>query len=149
MNHDHTGSVSGSVGTTNTNHTHNYSFSHSHNFRIDKTSEPTPFEYSEGKYLVAHRNISSINYASNSNFTSSLKNDLYYERDNVCTNLSIASTSISGATGDMSQNSSHSHTWSGSVTIDTKTANTGSVGSGTAHENMPPYIVKFCWERTA
>ena len=27
--------------------------------------------------------------------------------------------------------------------------NTGSSGSGTAHNNMPPYIVKYCWERTA
>jgi microcystin-dependent protein len=26
---------------------------------------------------------------------------------------------------------------------------TGSSGSGTAHNNMPPYIVKYCWERTA
>lgn len=150
MNHNHTGSVSGSVGATDTNHTHNYSFSHSHNFHIDKTNGgTTPFESYEGKYSVAYRNISGVNYQSNSNFTSSLRDNLYFERDNITTNLSIAPTSISGTTGNMSQNSSHSHSWSGSVTIDTNTANTGSVGSGTAHENMPPYIVKFCWERIA
>jgi microcystin-dependent protein len=26
---------------------------------------------------------------------------------------------------------------------------TGSTGGGAAHNNMPPYIVKYCWERTA
>ena len=25
----------------------------------------------------------------------------------------------------------------------------GNTGGGQAHNNMPPYIVKYCWERTA
>lgn len=29
------------------------------------------------------------------------------------------------------------------------TGNTGATGSGTAVDKMPPYIVKYCWERTA
>lgn len=29
------------------------------------------------------------------------------------------------------------------------TGNTGAVGGGSSHDNMPPYIVKYCWERTA
>jgi hypothetical protein len=28
------------------------------------------------------------------------------------------------------------------------TGDTGSTGEGTAHDNMPPYVVKYCWERT-
>ena len=29
------------------------------------------------------------------------------------------------------------------------TGNTGATGGGSSHNNMPPYIVKYCWERTA
>lgn len=43
-------------------------------------------------------------------------------------------------TGWMSANWSHSHTVNGGGNW---------TASGNAHENMPPYIVKFCWERTA
>lgn len=43
-------------------------------------------------------------------------------------------------------------TETGSATGKTASAgsgDTGSVGSGTAHENMPPYIAAYCWHRTA
>lgn len=43
-------------------------------------------------------------------------------------------------TGWMSVNWSHSHTVNGGG---------NGTANGNAHENMPPYIVRFCWERTA
>ena len=46
----------------------------------------------------------------------------------------------SANTGGMSANSSHSHTVNGGG---------NGTSNGDAHENMPPYIVKFCWERIA
>lgn len=47
------------------------------------------------------------------------------------------------AFGSLRFNESHSHTFTGTQ------SDTGDTGSGTAHENMPPYICKYCWERTA
>ena len=49
----------------------------------------------------------------------------------------------------------HSVTAAGTITItgnpsfSGSASNTGYIGSGTAVDKMPPYIVKYCWERTA
>jgi hypothetical protein len=43
----------------------------------------------------------------------------------------------------------HFHEVVGSVTVNFGTKNTDSKGSGTAFSIMPPYICKYCWERTA
>ena len=109
MDHDHTGSVSGTVGATNTNHTHGIQ-------NVVKSGLKSGLDG-----LAAGREWSS------------------YKKISPCAT----------ATNGCNSNSTHSHSWSGSVTIDTKTADTGSVGGGTAHENMPPYLVKYCWERVS
>lgn len=36
-----------------------------------------------------------------------------------------------------------------SGTVENHDHTISSVGDNTPHENMPPYLVKFCWERTA
>lgn len=66
---------------------------------------------------------------------------------------------LSGSTGAGSSHShtmAHTHSVTASGTISggaykfTGTAGTtGAKGGGQAHDNMPPYIVKYCWERTA
>lgn len=57
----------------------------------------------------------------------------------------IKTTSITASgtcTGDHTHSYAHTHT----LTAKGSNANTG---GGQAHNNMPPYIAKFCWERTA
>ena len=52
--------------------------------------------------------------------------------------------SVSGTTGQTSGN-----TASATPTFTGNAGTTGNTGSGTAFSNMPPYVVKYCWERTA
>ena len=64
--------------------------------------------------------------------------------------MNTSGTAITN-TGAESQNHTHSVTASGTVQNHSHTlpANTGLNGSGSSFSILPPYIVKYCWERTA
>ena len=61
---------------------------------------------------------------------------------------------IYGKTDGESQNHTHSVTASGTISggaysFSGTAGTTRNTGSGTAVDKMPPYVVKYCWERTA
>ena len=57
------------------------------------------------------------------------------------------------ATGDTANESAHTHSVTAAGTVQNHQhslpANTGDTGSGTAVNKMPPYLVKYCWERVS
>ena len=71
-------------------------------------------------------------------------------------NAHTHTVTASGTVQNHSHTMAHTHTVTASGTISsTQPTFTGTIGitentgGGQAHDNMPPYIVKYCWERTA
>lgn len=59
------------------------------------------------------------------------------------------SSSFSGSAGTTGGNSDKTTSTTSTGSFTGKDGTTGSSGSGTAFSIMPPYVVKYCWERTA
>ena len=130
--HSHT--IGGSTGSESA-HTHNMG-SHTHSLTNGTASVSS--SVSSTKTIVHGEPASGSGY----NFAGG---SAYMMGFTKAQSLISASSTISGKTNGPSTNttgagSSHSHTLP---------ANTGSTGSGTAVDKMPPYIIKYCWERTA
>ena len=126
--HTHSFTPSGSVSSTTatgtvSNHTHSFSWSGSHSHNTLGISGRSETDEGFGGGIDCNRN-----YGANKVVTSSTT--LTVEADTTSTQPTF--------TGD-----SHSHTFTGTA------GTTSSNGSGTSFSILPPYVVKYCFERTA
>lgn len=153
--HSHTYSWSGTTSETNTNHTHSMSHTHTRG-----TMNIKGFTGDLDRWRNALNNQNALNALgiSTNAFYSA---DIELNRDGKDGNAGVskatmfdASRSWSGSTAEPSNPNTgwcnnenysvqHSHTYSGSGT----TGNGN--GTATAFSVLNPYVVKFCWERTA
>lgn len=137
--HSHT------CSSTDINHTH--TFDHQHDFSTGGMSgDDKAYMYSmqhQGRPSPqvggrASASIHSSGDSSGGSYVTDITIDLAHTHSG--TTGSVWQKYGSASTGGMSDNWSHSHTVNGGG---------NGTANGDAHENMPPYIVKFCWERTA
>ena len=116
------------------NHSHTHTWSNTHNHSI---SDPGH----------AHLSYATAGYPGSANKSYAIAR---YDRD--ATEYTDASFVRSATTGITVSNKTISGTTdapNNSTTGGPSTGSSGTTGGGQAHDNMPPYTVKYCWERTA
>lgn len=137
--HSHTtnSQSSSTTGANDKDHTHTMSHGHS----INDPGHSHSIDYGSGGSSSKPRagnNWASSTYSSGSSTTG------------------ITVNNYTGST--LGESQSHKHSYSHTHGTDTQGAHTHSVtasgtntktGGDAAHNNMPPYVVKYCWERTA
>lgn len=169
----HNHSIGGSTGVTqptfvgdtsttsdnNRGHTHNFEHkhttggmseneTHSHSLRVRSEGG----EGSKGSLnFLTGKSTSSSNVDLVMDATNNYAMPTRIAHTHTTNSLTNASGTAITNTGAESQNHTHTYTPSGNVSAHSHTlpTNTGSKGDGTAFSIMPPYVVKYCWQRTA
>ena len=164
--HSHTFTPSGSISNTkaggviSTNGIHSHGISdpgHKHNIPGYWSS------FAGGDYDVLHRGgigslttnevetgISILNSGSHQHsFSGIAHNHSFSGSEGTTATATQGGTVASSFTGKAGTTGSATQAGTVASTFTGTSSSTGSVGSATAANILPPYIVKYCWERTA
>lgn len=143
--HTHSFTPAGTVSAHNhglDNHTHSFSGSGSHthgvmarDWKVNTRNDCFPISSNKFEYAFGSAGVEVIE-GGYKYITKGARSGIQL--------LQSSTVSISGTTGGASGN-----TTSVAPAFTGTAGTTGATGSGTAFSNMPPYAVKYCWERTA
>ena len=143
--HSHSGSISGTTGSGGS-HGHSGSSgtggSHGHTismYNLSKSAEiANRYPYSPPTHVCITINGATGKWTANPSSSLTLSDASAHSHTLSITSAGSHSHSLSGTSITTGSGGSHSH----SVTV-------GSAGSGTAHNNMQPYLSVYMWKRTA
>ena len=143
--HSHSGSISGSTGSGGS-HSHSGSSgtsgSHGHTISMFTASSSdhiaNRYPYNPPSQVCIVINGTTGKWNSNPSSSLTLSDAGSHSHTITVSSASSHSHSLSGTSITTGSSGSHSH----SVTV-------GSAGSGTAHNNMQPYLSVYMWKRTA
>lgn len=135
--HKHSFTPSGTVSSHThglNNHTHSFSWSGNHSHEITDPGH-----------------VHSIGTGSQDGHDDGYNDHAYQFEKNNSTSKSTTGISINSATISISgtTDGASGNTASATPTFTGNAGTTGSNGSGTSFSILPPYVVKYCWERTA
>lgn len=148
----HTHSLNSHTHTLNS-HTHTMNHNHDQNAHFHTAEPMSPGGSLIGVNLSKYGAKVSDGIASGANFSSFGTIPSEITSPTTATNIAYSGSTgaASGNTGAASGStgSSSGNTGSSSPGTDFASGTTGSTGLGQAHDNMPPYILAYCWKRIA
>lgn len=170
--HSHTTNSQSTSTTGNQSANPTFSGSHTHRHKVGALNVNTSAtDIVPPHYVNGNTKCIGLGGLATSNYNSASYLSYYDTCTSAGTSKSLiedTTVTISGTTsGNHTHNFAHTHgtdsqgahthsvTAEGTISVTTNptfsgsAGTTGNKGGGQAHENMPPYIVKYCWERTA
>ena len=157
-NHTHSFSATATTGNQSANPSFGWTGSHSHTYYVASASAGGSGSIEIGRGYYTTKTYISMTSASTSLTVSggTTGNHTHSVTVSGTTNASIGNTNVVTTAGSFTGTASITDGNSGNTTATAPTGSftgsagiTGATGDSTSFSILPPYLVKYCWERTA